>query len=227
MDRNNDVLYEIILSLIARPTPRGLYNLIAANPAAWTLFQCYPRPLLRRVATLEKTILARLHDAFATSDRAMEAARSAVTEAQAAEGTREEEELITKAADMAIAATIQKREAREALDAAESVLLGTATAVKGVDGNWVVDTEFQELCRQLGEWRGFRTRLLDSAATAASARGKDWEAVCESVGKIVKKHGRDEFRRRWRRALCGLGIGERRSTRVMQRRMRQAGNSSS
>jgi hypothetical protein len=227
MNRNHDILYEIILSLIAHPTPRGLYNLIAANPAAWALFHCYPRPLLGRVATLEKTILDRIRDAFTTSDHAMAAARSAITEAQAAYGTQEQEELARKAAAMAIAAAQQKRGARDALNAVESVLLGNATTLKGVDGNWVVDTEFQELCRQLGEWRGFRTRLLDSAATAASARGKDWDAVCERVGKIVKKHGRDEFRRRWRRALCGLSIGERRSTRVMQRRIRQAGNSSS
>ncbi|KAA8894917.1 hypothetical protein FN846DRAFT_971927 [Sphaerosporella brunnea] len=234
MDRNHDVLYEIILSLIARPTPKGLYNLIAANPAAWMIFQCYPRPLLRRVASLERAILGLLSDACATSDRSIQAASTAVNEAQAAGGTHEEAELVTKARALQEAAIQQGKEVREALRATEPLLLGKAMSVKGVDGNPVVDAEYRELCRQLAEWRRFRTKFMDSVATAASMTGRasedsmqGWEAVCGRVRKIVRKHGPEEFLKRWRRALCGLGIGERRSTRVTQMRMRKISGRSS
>jgi preprotein translocase subunit Sss1 len=220
MDRNYDILYEIILTLIAHPTPRGLYNLIATNPTAGILFQCYPQPLLKRVSELERAVLAHLHSAFATSDRAMAAARTAVKEARAVEGTSKEEELFTKAIGMSRAATQQQKEAREALDAAEPVLTGTATTFKAIEWSWVANREFEELCRQLAEWRRFRTKVIDAVMTAASAQGKNWNVVCDRVRKIAKKHGRDEFLKRWRRALCGLGIGARRSTRMTQRRTR-------
>jgi len=231
MNRNLDILWEIILSLIRLPSPRSLYCFLAANPTAFSIFGIHGTyPLTRRISALEYDLISRLERAVSASTAKANAAECAVLAAQeaVAAGTNEVDEVtiaVTAAMDQEADARKTAKEVRDAVIAVRPIVLKNSNSPAAVmldETNPVLDKELRDTVQTLVAWRRYRFRLFEAAAKVPQVKPR-----LGSAGKIVKatdrivedirRRGPDEFGSMWRRRFFGLGeAGTRRSVRVRQ-----------
>ncbi|KAF8247422.1 hypothetical protein K440DRAFT_628937 [Wilcoxina mikolae CBS 423.85] len=237
MNRNHDVLWQIILDLIKQPSPSALYCLLAANPAAFTLFSLHgPNPLIRRIGELERTMIMRLQKALVEAQKAQEAAEQAVTIAENAATTVENlivvaqqtpgasnHPMVTAAKQALVAADDARNDAREARDVAKEVMARSKEvrdavyqAIAGTEDRVPVPKEVMDRILgdsyvQLRAWRGVKSRLFG--------------LMKEEVDRARREQGLAETRTfiNFRRQFFGLNLKRnlRRSSRVKRLKTRK------
>ncbi|KAF8246306.1 hypothetical protein K440DRAFT_645213 [Wilcoxina mikolae CBS 423.85] len=216
MDRNIDVLWQIVLTLISLPHPCALFNFLAAHPVAFALFQYHSRPpLTKRTSHLETHLFKRVLHAYEAANAAMDAAEIALDAAhsvQSAANTTEEAEAATVLARSATAqAATARKKGRDAREALAVIMELKETVVRKPEGNEVMDEEFWETCESLAAWRRFRGEFFRAAAVVAVPRNPP-EVMNEEFKKAIRKRGPEEFALSWRREFFGLRL--RRSKRI-------------
>ncbi|KAI5843606.1 hypothetical protein BZA05DRAFT_410743 [Tricharina praecox] len=229
MNRNLDILWEIILSLINQPSPRSLYCFLAANPDAFSIFGVHGTyPLTRRVTSLEHDLISRLERAVSDSTVKANAADAAVVAAQAAvasAGAHEVQEVtatVMAAMDQEAAARKTTKDVRDAVIAVKPIVLKSSNSKMMVldENNPVLDKDLRDTVQTLVHWRGFRFRLFEAAAKVPIVKPRLTapSSIMKATKKIVadiRRRGPDEFGNMWRRRFFGLGeAGVRRSARV-------------